>query len=128
LGVSESQRRALHDSVRAALGEEEGDTLMALSPPANTDIATRQVIERAEERLSARIDATNARITAMDERFDGRLAAMDERFDARITTMAAELRSHTWKVVVGTGVALYLMMVATMLAGAALLLGVLDVI
>jgi hypothetical protein len=45
LGVSESQRLALHKAARAALGDEEGDTLMELSPPANTDIATKQDIE-----------------------------------------------------------------------------------
>jgi len=45
LPVSESQRLALHKAARAALGDEEGDTLMELSPPANTDIATKQDIE-----------------------------------------------------------------------------------
>ena len=29
---------------------------MALTPPANTDMATRQDLERVEERLGARID------------------------------------------------------------------------
>jgi len=99
LSVTEPQRRALHEAARTALGEEEGDTLMALSPPANTDMATRQDVERAEERL-----------------------------DARIAVTAAELRAHTWKVVVGTGVALYLTMVATMAAGAGLLLRIIDVV
>ena len=93
MGVSEPQRRALHEAARSALGEEEGDTLMALSPPANTEMATRQDVERAEERL-----------------------------DARIAVTAAELRAHTWKVVVGTGVVLYLATAATMFAGAGLLL------
>jgi len=64
LSVSESQRLALHKAARAALGDEEGDTLMELSPPANTDIATKQAIERTEERLGARIDAVDARIDA----------------------------------------------------------------
>jgi hypothetical protein len=57
LAVSESKRLALHRAARAALGEEEGDTLMELSPPANTDIATLQALERTEEKLDARIDA-----------------------------------------------------------------------
>jgi hypothetical protein len=95
LVVSESQRLALHKAARAVLGEEEGDTLMELSP--STEMATRQDVERSGERLEARLAVTTA-----------------------------DLRAHTWKVVVGTGVALYLAMVATMSAGAALLLQVLD--
>jgi hypothetical protein len=47
LSVSESQRLALHRAARTALGEEEGDALMELTPPANTDIATKQHIELA---------------------------------------------------------------------------------
>jgi len=53
LSVSESQWLALHKAARAALGEEEGDTLMALSPPANTDIATLQALELVEQRMQA---------------------------------------------------------------------------
>ena len=56
MGATEPQRLALHAAARAALGAEEGDTLMALTPPANTDIATMQALERVEERLGARID------------------------------------------------------------------------
>jgi hypothetical protein len=86
LSVSEPQRLALHAAARRALGDEEGDTLMALSPPANTDIATRQDLELT----------------------------------------AAELRAHTWKVVVGTGVVLYLAIVGTAFAGVGLLMSILD--
>ena len=65
---------------------------MALTPPANTDMATMQALERVEERLGARIDK-----------------------------VAGQLRTHTWKVVVGTGVGLYLATVTTVLGGIALL-------
>jgi hypothetical protein len=97
MAATEAERAALRQAARAALGEEEGDTLMELTP--GTQTATRQDVERTEERL-----------------------------DARITVAAAELSAHAWKVIVGTGVALYLALVATMFAGAALLLRVLDVI
>jgi hypothetical protein len=117
LAVSESKRLALHRAARAALGEKEGDTLMELSPPANTDIATMQALERTEERLGARIDAVDARIDAVAD-----------RLDARIDAVAAELRTHTWKVVVGTGVALYVATVATAFAGTGILLRILEVI
>jgi hypothetical protein len=88
LGVTEPQRLALHAAARAALGEEEGDTLMALSPPANTDIATRQDIEHA------------------------RLLS-----DARLGQVESRMQAYVWKVVVGTGIALYLALAATMLTG-----------
>jgi len=92
LAVTEPQRLALHAAARATLGAEEGDTLMALTPPANTDIATMQALDRVEERLGARIDAVEWR-----------------------------LRTYAWKLVVGTGVGLYLATVATVFGGIALL-------
>jgi hypothetical protein len=61
LSVSEPQRLALHAAARRALGDEEGDTLMALSPPANTEIATLQALERSEERLAALIERSELR-------------------------------------------------------------------
>ena len=53
MAVSEPRRLALHQAARDALGEEEGDTLMALSPPANTDVATMQALELVEQRLQS---------------------------------------------------------------------------
>ena len=41
MSSAEPQRLALHASARRTLGEVEGDTLMALLPPANTEIALR---------------------------------------------------------------------------------------
>jgi len=58
LSVTEPQRLALYEAARAALGDEEGGTLMALTPPANTDMATRQDLERIEERLEAKVELT----------------------------------------------------------------------
>ena len=62
MAATEPQRLALHAAARAALGPEEGDTLMALTPPANTDMATMQALERVEERLGARIDKAMLRL------------------------------------------------------------------
>jgi hypothetical protein len=103
LGATEPQRLALHAAARAALGAEEGDTLMALTPPANTEMATRQDLERVELRLGAR------------------MTALEERLVARIDKSAGQLRTYAWKLVVGTGVGLYLATVATVLGGIALL-------
>ena len=67
-GISKPQRLALHRAAQAALGEEEGDTLMALSPPANTAIATRQDVALSVSDLRAeilkRLDVVQWRIIA----------------------------------------------------------------
>ena len=81
---------------------------MAPTPPANTDMATMQALDRFEERLGARI------------------VLFEERLSAHISETAAELRGHTSKVVVGTGVVLYLAMVGTAFAGFDLLLRALE--
>jgi hypothetical protein len=57
---------------RTALGEEEGDTLMALSPPANTDIATRQDVEHWQALMSAQLAEVEARMEAQIERTGSR--------------------------------------------------------
>ena len=64
MSVTESQRLALYRAAQAALGEEEGDTLMALTPPSNTDIATRQDVEHAQALLRADIEHAQALMKA----------------------------------------------------------------
>jgi hypothetical protein len=64
LSVTEPQRLALYRAAQAALGEEEGDTLMALTPPSNTDIATRQDVEHAQALLRADIEHAQALMKA----------------------------------------------------------------
>ena len=64
MSVSETQRLALYRAAQAALGEEEGDTLMALTPPSNTDIATRQDVEHAQALLRADIEHAQALMKA----------------------------------------------------------------
>ena len=61
MGVTESQRLALRQAARAALGQEEGNTLMELTPPSNTDIATRQDVEHATETLRAELSLLEER-------------------------------------------------------------------
>ena len=64
MSVTESQRLALYRAAQAALGEEEGDTHMALTPPSNTDIATRQDVEHAQALLRADIEHAQALMKA----------------------------------------------------------------
>jgi len=91
LAVSEPERLALHKAARAALGDQEGDTLMALSPPANTDMATLQALERTEERLGARITAVEERLGARITAVEGRITSTEERLGARIDTVEERL-------------------------------------
>ena len=60
MSVTETQRLALGRAAQAALGEEEGDTLMALTPPSNTDIATRQDVEHAQALMKADVEHAQA--------------------------------------------------------------------
>jgi hypothetical protein len=55
---------------------------MALTPPANTEIATMQALERFEERLGARIDG-------VEERLGARIDAVELR--TRVFTFATVL-------------------------------------
>ncbi len=49
--TTEAERLALHAAARDRLGTGEGDTLMGLLPPANTEIATRRDLDVLEARL-----------------------------------------------------------------------------
>jgi len=75
LSVSESRRLALHKAAKATLGDEEGDTLMELSPPANTDIATMQALEHTEERLRGDITATRKDLEHTEDRLSAKISA-----------------------------------------------------
>ena len=60
MAVSEPERLALYEAARRTLGEKEAATLMSFSPPANTDIATRQDLDVVRSDLGAAIErATN---------------------------------------------------------------------
>jgi hypothetical protein len=55
MAVTEQARLALRSAARAALGDEEGDTLMAITAPSNTDLATRQDLEQFQDSIHSRI-------------------------------------------------------------------------
>jgi hypothetical protein len=89
--VSESQRLGLHAAARATLGGEEGDTLMSLVPPANTDIATRQDVEHAQVLMSAQLGETRVRMEALDDRLTGQMQALDERLTGQMQALDERL-------------------------------------
>ena len=119
MAVSEPQRLALHRAARAALGEKEGDTLMALSPPANTDMATMQALERTEERLSARIDAVAARL-------DAKIDAVAARLDAKIDQLDAKMAARIKRSELSTRFWTFLMIASAQVASVAYLQNVLG--
>ena len=140
MAVTEPQRLDLHAAARTALGPEEGDTLMASLPPANTDIATRQDVERVEvalrtdlERLAVAtkqdIERVEASLRKDIERVETSLQKDIERVETSlqkdiangIAASEGRMRTYVWQVVVGTAVVLYIATLGTMLAGYAAL-------
>lgn len=99
MGATEPERLALHAAARKTLGEQEGDTLMALTPPANTELATAQQLDYVAERLSSSM-------AALEARMDQRMAALEERMDQRMAALAArtgaQLARSERRVLVGT--------------------------
>ena len=90
--VSEPQRLALHAAARRTLGEEEADTLMALSPPANTDIATRQDIDVLRSEMKGEFPAFRAE---MKGEFAAVRAEMKGGFEAIRGETAAAIEQAT---------------------------------
>ena len=67
---------------------------MAHSPPANTDMATMQALERTEERLGARIDQLDTKIDTVAALLVGQVERSELRtrlwgFAALVTTQLA---------------------------------------
>ena len=85
--VSEPQRLALHAAVRRTLGEEEGDTLMALSPPANTDIATRQDVDVLRTEMTGEFAALRAEMK-------GESAAVRAEMKGEFKAVRAEMKGE----------------------------------
>jgi hypothetical protein len=79
MATVEPQRLALHASARRTLGDDEGDTLMALLPPANTEIALRSDITHAETALRSDITRTEERLRGEMHRLTSDLRLSLER-------------------------------------------------
>ena len=99
MAVTEPDRLALHAAARGALGAEEGDTLMASLPPANTDIATRQDVERLEtatrkdlERIETGLRRDIERLERSQSEFRTEVRT---ELDAQTQAMAAALAAQT---------------------------------
>ncbi len=105
MSITEPQRLALHTAARTALGDEEGDALMAALPPSNTEIATRQDVEhladatrgdlaRVETGLRGDMQNLETGLRGEIREVAGRLKPLEDRVGARITKASDDLRDE----------------------------------
>jgi len=102
MGVTEEQRRALFERVRARLDEETALLLMEVTVPANVELATRGDIQELraemllrfteiEGRLTGRIADLERRLTELDGRLTGQLTELDGRLTGQLTELDRRL-------------------------------------
>jgi hypothetical protein len=93
--VTEEQRRALFDRVRAHLDEETATLLLEVTVPANVELATRSDIQELRAELLLRITEVDGRlggqIAELDRRLSGQIAALSKRVDAFETDLTKRL-------------------------------------
>ena len=86
MSITEPRRLGLHAAARAALGDEEGDTLMSALPPANTDIATRQDMELLAATSRTDLERVETALRTDIERVDAALRADMKRLETSLRT------------------------------------------
>jgi hypothetical protein len=102
MSITEEQRRALFDRLRAHLDEETATLLLEATMPANVELATRSDIRelRAETllgftelggRLTGQITELGGRLTGQITELDGRLTGQITELDGRLTRQITEL-------------------------------------
>jgi hypothetical protein len=96
MAVTNTQHLLVYQRAREHWGDETAEALMEMLPPAGLDVATKQDV--AQVRIDLGKDIAQVRT--------------DLRKD--ISAACSELRSHTWKVTVGTGIGLYLLLIGTL--------------
>jgi hypothetical protein len=89
--VTEEQRRALFDRVRAHLDEETATLLLEVTVPANVELATRSDIQELRAELLLRITELDGRLTGQIAELDRRLTGMITEVDGRLGGQIAEL-------------------------------------
>jgi len=93
--VTEEQRRALFDRVRAHLDEETATLLLEVTVPANVELATRSDIQELRAELLLRLTELDGRLTGMitelDRRLSGQITELDRRLSGQITELDQRL-------------------------------------
>jgi len=87
MASAEPQRLALHASARRTLGEAEGDTLMALLPPANTEIALRSDVIQLGTELRGEMALLGSELRA-------EMAQLGTELRAEMVQLGSELRAE----------------------------------
>ena len=77
MSTTASQRVHLHDAARRLLGETEGDILMALLPPADAELATKQHVDSVRTELRQDMSDLRAELRAD-------MASLEQRLGERI--------------------------------------------
>jgi hypothetical protein len=95
MAVTNTQHLLVYQRAREHWGDETAEALMEMLPPAGLDVATKQDV--AQVRIDLGKDIAQVRTDLGKD----------------ISSACSELRSHTWKVTVGTGVGLYILLIGT---------------
>ncbi len=131
MGVSDARRLEVYEQARAHWGDGPAETLMEMVIPPGQDMATRQDVEAASERLQGMFKGLEVRFVVLEGKFEAleaRLAKLEVRFDAleaRLTKLEErfavleERTSHlaTRSFVLASQVPLYLLVVGLYFAG-----------
>lgn len=82
--IEDRRRLALHQHASATWNEEVADTLLELVTPAGHELATKQDLDRLEQRVDRRFERLESRLEAFESRVGGSLHELGERFERRI--------------------------------------------
>jgi gas vesicle protein len=128
MAVTNTQHLLVYQRAREQWGDETAEALMEMLPPAGLDVATKQDVAGVQTYLSKDIaqlrtdvgkDIAQLRTDVGKDIAQVRTDLSKEIEQVRtdlgkdISSACSELRSHTWKVTVGTGVGLYILLIGT---------------
>lgn len=82
--IEERRRLALHQHATTTWNEEVADTLLELVTPAGHELATRQDLDRLQERFDRRFERLEDRMQGFESRIARSLHELGERFERRI--------------------------------------------
>jgi hypothetical protein len=89
--VTEEQRRALFERVRAHLDEETATLLLEVTVPANVELATRGDLQEFRAEMLLRFTELDGRLTGQISELDRRLTGQITELDRRLTGQIAQL-------------------------------------
>ncbi len=106
MAVTNTQHLLVYQRAREHWGDETAEALMEMLPPAGLDVATKQDVAGAQTYLSK--DIEQVRIDLGKD-----IAQVRTDLSKDISSACEEMRTHSWKVTVGTGLGLYILLIGT---------------